>query len=487
MQKSKELKNTFYYLLPSIVMGLLQLISLPVFTRVLSVEDFGALALCQVYALFINSIANFGLSIGYERNFFESNDSVKKAGLLYATILFIVATSFIFGIGTYLFKEQISFWITGRSGYDNLLVVAYCAIALTTIKSYYLIYLKNSERAKSFVWYTIDDSLLGFVFSICFLFVIKTGVIGIVFGQLVAGICVFSVLTFRFLKELPFAVDLKALKEGVKLSVPLTPKLLFSTVGNQVDKYILGLLSNVGGVGIYSLGQRISHVVFVGMTAIQNVWSPKVYKNMFEMKSEGGPVIGKYLTPFLYYSIAIGLLVAVFSEEAITILTPSNYHGAIDIAVIFSMLFGLYFFAKQPQLIYAKKTALISFVSVISVVGNLLLIPPFIKVWGMFGAAWAALLSGSIYVFFTFVISQKQYRIDWEYRKIVPIFFLFFFAGVLLIVLRHAEVNYQIRLTIKIIFIFAYAYLGVIIGVITHKDYLMIRNFLKLKPKINLQ
>ncbi len=465
-----ELKNSFYYLLPSVVTAILPVISLPLFTRVLSAHDFGLIALCQAYAIFINGLANFGLSIGYERNFFASSDERQKGALLYSVLLFVTLMSVVFGSLTALYSSPISKWLLGSDSYNLLLIITYFSIAFTTIKTYYLTYLKNSFDAKSYVWYTIDESLIGFMISMILVLWVKIGVIGIVLGQLVASMVVLILLTIRFLKRVPFSLDKNAFADAFKLSIPLTPKLFVSTFSGQVDKYLIGLLNTVGAVGIYSLGQKIANISFVTMTAIQNVWSPVVYKTMFEQK-DGGTAIGKMLTPFFYYSIAITFCVSLFAEEAVVMLTSKEFYEATDIIVIFSMLYGAYFFAKQPQLIYAKKTLLISFLSIVNVAGNIALIPVFVKHWGVSGAAWATLLAGCIYVVVTFLLSQKYYAIRWEYAKIMGIFLLFYIASVLTILFRNTIDTYIIRLIIKLLFIGLYLLIGIRFRILTTQLY----------------
>jgi len=465
-----QLKNSLYYLLPSAVTAILPVISLPLFTRVLNAHDFGLVALCQAYAIFINGLANFGLSIGFERNFFTSSDDKQKGALLYSVILFVTLLTALFGSLTALFVNPISQWLLGSNSYHSLLIVTYFAIAFTTIKTYYLTYLKNSFDAKSYVWYTIDESLIGFLISMVLVLWVKTGVIGIVLGQLVASVIVLILLTFRFLKRVPFSLDKSAFIDAFELSIPLTPKLFVSTFSGQVDKYLIGLLNTVGAVGIYSLGQKIANISFVTMTAIQNVWSPIVYKTVFEQK-DGGVIIGKLLTPFFYYSIAIALCVSLFAEETLILLTSEEFYGATDVIIVFSMLYGAFFFAKQPQLIYAKKTLLISFLSIVNVAGNIALIPVFVKYWGAVGAAWATLLAGAIYVLVTFLLSQKYYVIKWEYAKIMGIFLLFYVASVMTILFRNSIDIYVVRLMVKLLLIVIYFFMGVRFRILTIELY----------------
>lgn len=474
--KERQIKNTAIYLLPVLVGNLLPLLALPVFTRTLSKEDYGIWALAQVYAVFVNGVANFGLTIGYERNFFEHKDKERVAGLLYSTLCFVLTTFLVFGVITWLFRGLLAQWITGSRQNGGILFWSYCATSVLGLKTYYLIYFKNTEDANTYATYTIDENLLGVVLSLVLVCYFKIGVMGLILGQLVASCIIFSILSCKFVKVLPVTFDWEALRESLKLSWPLTPRIFFGIIGNQFDKYMIGLLSTLGGVGVYNIGQKVANVVFTFMTAIQNVFSPQVYKRMFEMGEEGKESIGRYLTPFLYVSILVGLLVSLFSEELIYVLTPKSYHEAIDIVTVLSMLFGTYFFGKQPQLIYAKKTHITSTLTLVGIGVNIMINIPFINKWGAVGAAWGTLLAGVISGSISFVVSQHYYDIRWEYKKVGLIFAIFFGSGIMLMVLRGYGVPYVPRAIAKLLFFAAYILLGCRIGVLTRQNYLSLKN-----------
>ena len=472
------MKNGAIYMVPVFIGNLLPLLTLPIFTRILSKEDYGVWALAQVYAIFVNGIANFGLTIGYERNFFESKETKKVAGLLYSTLLFVTIAFIIFGCITYLFKYQFSRWVIGSPDHANILFWSYCAAGIMGLKTYYLTYFKNTENAKAFAWYTIDESLLGVLFSLFMVAYLHIGIIGLVWGQLLASFIIFSILSFRFARVLPVSFDGKALKDSLKLSLPLTPRIFFGVIGSQFDKYMIGLLNTVGGVGIYNIGQKIANILFTYMTAIQNVFSPQVYTRMFEQGEEGRKSIGQYLTPFLYSSISIGILISLFSEEIITILTPKSYHGAIEIVIILSMLYGTYFFGKQPQLIYAKKTYITSMLTLVSIGLNILINIPFIHWWGVIGAAWGTLLAGIISGTISFIVSQHYYKIKWEYGKIIAIFLIFFGSALTMILLRNFGFAYGTRVIVKLVFLSSYLFLGMKLSILTKQNFLLVKNMI---------
>jgi len=476
--KEKQIKNGFIYLLPVIVGNLIPILTLPIFTRILTPADYGVWALAQVYAIFVNGVANFGLAIGYERNYFEQKETKNVAGLLYSTLLFVIVAFIVCGFFTHLFKYQLSRWIIGSPDHANILFWSYCATGVVGLKAYYLTYFKNTENAKAVVWYTIDESLLGVLFSLFMVAYLRIGVIGLIWGQLIASCIIFSILSVRFMRFLPISFDREALRDSLKLSLPLTPRIFFGVIGNQFDKYMIGLLNTVGGVGVYNIGQKIANIVFTYMTAIQNVFSPQVYKRMFDLGAEGGESVGRYLTPFLYISIAIGLMISLFSEEIIFILTPKSYHSAIDIVTILSMLYGAYFFGKQPQLIFAKKTYITSILTGVSIGLNIMINIPFIYKWGAIGAAWGTLLAGLISGAISFVVSQRYYRIGWEYGKICSIFSIFFGSAVTMIMLRNLDVSYETRVIVKLILLVGYLYLGMKLHILTRQNYLLVKSMI---------
>lgn len=69
--KEQQIRNSFIYLVPVLVGNILPFVTLPIFTRILTKEDYGVLALVYLYAMFVSSLANFGMTLVYERNYFQ--------------------------------------------------------------------------------------------------------------------------------------------------------------------------------------------------------------------------------------------------------------------------------------------------------------------------------------------------------------------------------------------------------------------------------
>jgi O-antigen/teichoic acid export membrane protein len=193
---------------------------------------------------------------------------------------------------------------------------------------------------------------------------------------------------------------------------------------------------------------------------------------MFDNRPETGQEIGKYITPFAYISIAIALAVSLFSEEVIGVLTPPAFHSATSIVPILAMYYGILFFGKinGSQLIFKRKTHITSALTLVSIVINILLNISFILKWGVIGAAWATMLAGVVSGVISFRISQKYYKIDWEYGKLAVMLTILMVSSTILVTLYEFSFTYGARIAVKSVAVFLYAGLGVRIKIISKRN-----------------
>lgn len=476
--REQQVRNSVIYLLPVLVGSTLPLLTLPVYTRALSREEYGAWALSVAYAMFLTGLANFGLTLGYERNFFEHPDDEHRAKLLYTTLAFVAAAFALCAALTWFFRHEIAGFITGSSAHAPLLVCTMAAHAVMSLKTYYLIFFRNTGQARAHVWFSVDEVVGAAALGVFFVLVLDTGVIGIPIGQLLASAAVLSALTWRFVRRLPVAFSGRLLKEELAVSYPLTPRILLGVAGGQIDKYLLGLLATLGGVGVYAVGQRLAQVVFAFMTALENVFAPQVYDRMFRLGAEGGAAIGRYLTPFAFLSAGAALGLGLFAEEAITLLTPPPFHGAIPVASILCLHYGIMFFGKLPQLVYAKKTGLISALTFVSLTANAAFNVWFIRYWGATGAALGTLSAGILSVVLVVALGQRHYPIRWHYPALFTMFGLLFAGVVVTLWMREAGFAYWPRLAAKLSAVGVYAAAGAALGIATRENVTMARHAL---------
>ena len=143
------------------------------------------------------------------------------------------------------------------------------------------------------------------------------------------------------------------------------------------------------------------------------------------------------------------------------------------------MYYGSLFFGMQPQLIYAKKTYIISLLTIVRIIINVALNIPFIIKWGAIGAAWATLLAGLISGAISFIVAQHYYEIKWQYRQVAAIFLTFLGSSLMVILLRNAGLSYIIRIAVKLASLSLYIFIGIKIKFITAENYTLVKNMFR--------
>ena len=462
-------KNFLNFIIPSIVGGLLTLITLPIYTRYLSPIEYGTLALAQIFGSFIFSLNTLGLSIGYERDYFEAKRDGKSAELLYSVLTFISASFILCSFIVWIFDDYFSFITNIDKKYSNLLFWSYISIGFSGIKSFFLIYFKNTGDSTSFMKYSLDENILSIILSLLFITQFNLGVFGIVFGQLISTSFILILLVRKIIKLMPFKLSLTIFKKAIFIGLPLTPRIFTGLINKSFDKYIVANFVSISGTGILSISYKVANMVFGFMTALENIFIPKVYDIMFkEDEKKGGVLIGNYLMPFIYVSYGFCLFIVLVIHEFFYFFTSPAFYDGANISILLIMLYSTYFFGKTPQLIFKKKTHIISIISYFSIaliiVINLILVRPY----GIFGSAFATLISGLITTLITFFYSNKYYKIIWPTSKILIILTIMFFSSISVIVLSLLKFKYIYIIFFKFIFAGIYILLGFKIKILSY-------------------
>lgn len=468
-----NVKKIYTYLLQMIVGSILPLVTIPIITNVLSPAEFGVFALIQVYALILVNVACFGLHVGYERNYFDYGaDSDRTSSLFYSSVLFTMLTMLILYVVVFFINSWLSELLFNSTQYSKLILYILAGESFLSLSQFYNIYLRNTGLATSFAKIAIFRSALYFVLIVLFMQYLNLGLMGMGYAILISSIMVFVIVTYLAAKSIRFSLNIDVLMSTLRISLPLTPRTLLGFLNTHFDKMMLGLLASIGGVGVYSIGQKVSQVIFQFMTALEYVFIPGSYKKFFSDDKDERDSIGMYLTPFMYFSVFCGLLVILFSEELFMILMPPSYYAAVDVVVILSIFYTSLFFGKiiGTQLIYAKKTHVISILTILGVVINVALNIPMITYWGIAGAAYATLIAGVINGVIGYKVAERYAPIAWEWRKIIPMFVVFVSAAVWILFSRKImQSSYEYRLLGKIILLVGFLWVGFYMSLLSRK------------------
>jgi O-antigen/teichoic acid export membrane protein len=365
----------------------------------------------------------------------------------------------------YLYQVEISNFILSPDIPENLLLIVFVGASVASLSDYYFLFLKNSGLAKSYVFLMIFRSIIYFIISITLLFLSSLKELSLAYALLVSNTLIFILIVIVHGNNLPFSFNKIFLKDMLKISIPLTPRIFFGVLSSQVDKILLGLIGSTELVGIYSIGQKISSLSYQFMNALGKVFQPELFRKLFSNKSTSESYeITHYIMPFFYISILAALLIVILAKDAITFFVAKEYSEAILVTIVLSVFYASLFFPKifGNQLIYAKKPLVLSVLTLVGIGLNASLNIPFIQNWGINGAAWATAIASIMITCVTYFYAQRYANILWEWRKIGLIYSVFSLGLAIAIIESFAilNINNLQYLIGKFIIVGIYIFLG---------------------------
>lgn len=427
------LKDASLYSVSSLVARGFSLITVPIYTRILSPADYGALDLLSYLAVLVPLFVGAALDQGIARFYHDAADDLERkrfasSALFYTVFVFALFIPFVKPVANLLAHE----WLHDQVGEATIVLVFVLiwANAIFTIANNLLIYLFLSRRyAICSIGNTLVSIGLGFAFVVYF----RWGVFGILLGQALS-VGVFTLLSLYFGREsYALIFDRQSLGKMLTYSLPLVPGTLAFYVMQYVDRYAINQLSGLHDVGLYGIGARVASLVNLFLMGFQGAWSPTIMKNFRE---ENAPE--KFCVVFSYYFFVVTVILvglSLFGKEILLLLTTKTFSEGfiviplLTLAAILASIgqyftYGIQIAKKSHYRLYLNFAAL-----AINVVLNYVLIPPL----GIIGASLATVLSLTFMTVVGMWLSQRLYYVPYRWVNIIT-------AAVLAIVVSNSVI-----------------------------------------------
>lgn len=426
-----------------------------VYANIFAVEDFGKMELVTTLAGLVAIVMNIGINNGVQRFYFDKKENRHNKTLLVSTGLWAlifssIVTTIIILLILYGFSDSI------LQRYHIPLIFFLLAL-LTNIPAQLFQYSLDILRLEFSPWkFTMLSAIryiLTVIASLWLVIILDLDLSGVFLGSFLALYLSVPLAFFVIRKNLGFYLDKIQFKELVKFGYPYIFVGLAYWIFNSVDRWMLGSMTNLTEVGLYSIASKFSYFLIFINTAFAQAWPPIALKLYGE--NENYKHIYSKIFSYWFFGLAImGILLSLFAYEILVVFTPQEYWKAATTLGILSIGIVLFGTTQITMLGISieKKTNIFSIITwttaIINVILNLILIPLFQAL----GAAVATLLSYLFLTIFYLYWSQKIHPIPIEYKKIEYSSCIIFITTFLLFFINDISWSIGIFL-IKVIFI----------------------------------
>jgi len=444
-------KHSSIYTFSTFIQRALGFVMLPIYTDTAYITkiEYGDLALVYTFVAFMTILYLYGMDAALLRFFFlgdHPRKQVYKAGFTGVLI-----NSLIISILLFLFANEVAWLILGDSGYGLFIQLAAAVMFLDGLGNLPYLLLRAEEKSITYSAFRIGRFILEVVLNIVFVVVLRYGVLGILYANVIAALLnLLFLLPYQY-KYLGAPFNKESFMALLKFGLPMLPNGLAYLTVEVSDKYLMRFLLGKETLALYAANYKFGSLLLLVVIAFRTAWQP-FFLRIAKEDENPQRIYSRVLT---YFTLA-GAFVVVSGSYLIeyvarlplsasrTIMGQDYWAGISIIPIILSayLFYGLYVNFTVGVYIKKKTNLMIIFTGLAALVNigsNFYLMPNY----GIMGAAFATLLSYVTMAVAIWIANQRIYPVEYEYGRLLII--MLYLIG-MIFVLYYFDPNLWIRL-----------------------------------------
>ncbi len=451
---------------------------IPLYTRYLRTEGYGSLEIIYSIGALLRITLGVMLAHSLLRFYFDYKEETDKKELVSTALI----TSFLICLGGALVMMGFSPLLAGALLNNSTMFFLFNIFFVTLIfeisQEVSLAFLRAREQSAFFVGISLVQLISRVALNVYMVTKLRWGIKGILLGNLVSAIVVWFILALYILSYSNIRFNFSKLKALFKYSLPLVGASMMSMVILNSDRFFLKAFTNLSTVGIYAIGYKLAMILTLFVVQpFTTAYGPFRFSIMDD--KQASKVYSLVFTYFLLIASFFGLGIAMFSRNILSVISTTDFFIANKIVpiIVLAMIFKGAEYIAQTGIFLKKKTKYISFIMVKGLIVNLALNWLLISRYGMYGGAWALLITLAFIFVNTLLTSQRLYYIRIEFLRIIKI------SGTALILYAVSEliskINGTAGMLLRLVLLLSFPLVLAFLGFYEKKEKEKIATFLK--------
>lgn len=433
-----------------------QLITTPIFTRLLSKEQYGITSTFVAWQNVMILLVTLSLQKAMF-NLFKNDRDYNKIGSSLSSLSMYI--SIFWGSIGILFSNYLS----RIMGISQVLVVFMCiSFAPQAIFNCWIVLKKYCYDYKPCLFQSFISTICTSVISIIFVVFVSATAESKIIPTIVISFAISVVLYISLLKKDSTVYDKNIWKFSLSFCIPLLPHYLSEFILQSSDKLMINQMCGSEDVAIYSIAYTVGSLITVIISVINNTVIPYRYQKLNEKEYDK---LAKITDQVLIFVGGCLFLIMLFAPEIIFVFGGNQYKNAvvliypICIGVFFNYIFQLFSSIQE----YFEKKKMIAIASVLCAICNIVLNLIFIPIYGFGAAAYTTMVSYLLFSVLHYFFYRKTCRIELGNIKIYKIGNIF---GISFVIVLLGIISYFVRnmFIVKILLTILTALLIAVVG-----------------------
>lgn len=443
-------KDFLIYGFASILAKIAAIFLMPLYTNVLTKEEYGVIALITSCKGILDLFSNLNIHSGVARDYYEKR--VERKVLVstgfYSTFIISMLLLVVMTLTMNVWTDN----VLAISNYKWPFFLMLLSIPTGSFQLYFAILTRFKKKP---ILYSIG-SLLQLIIQISIavigVVVLRKGISSIFLGVLVGEIVAFFFYLYVNKSLLSISFNRFYLMNILKFSLPTLPAIMAGWIDSSMGQIVIGRYISMEDLAVYSVALQFVSVFSLIGGALQNVWSPFLYENYkndsFKVQSQ------KIFIAFALILIYITIMLSLFSRDVVILLSNPNYVLAskyIPLLCAPMSLFLLFPFVTSGITI-SRNTKHIAISYVIGSLFNIIVMILLIPQYKIYAIPIALTVSRLFTYYYMYHVSSKSLNIKFPIHYIVSIILLSIIGY--LVTLINITLIYRIALALFITFTF---------------------------------
>ncbi|TYZ29953.1 oligosaccharide flippase family protein [Selenomonas caprae] len=440
-------KAALVYLFGMVLQRALGFITTPIFTRLMTVEEYGAASVYYTTEQMLGIVAMFCLGAGWMdiglQDYKEERHEFVFSMLVLSNVITIIT-----GICVCVIYPWIKEFLRVE---PMLLVVMFTNFLFSPAMFFWLREERFGYRYKWPAIFSVGSSILSTITVVVVLLIMPFNrLYERVLGAALPLVACYVGFYFHIAKRVGYKLVVKYWRPAILFNLPLIPHYLSLFFLGGSDRLMIAALVGEREAGFYSVSYTVAMLVMMVWTAVNSSLVPFIIK-CYEVKNY--PKISNTVLPIITFFGVICVFIALLAPEVIKVLATDEFLEAVYIVppVICGAFFSLLYYLFTNVLYLMKKPQYVMIASISTGVLNVGLNYLFIPGYGYVAAGYTTLVCYLLQAVMDYLISYYFLRMnvyDMKYLSIVSIMVGVFSFGVLYVYQLPSIVRYILILLI---------------------------------------
>lgn len=475
LDKLKQLsKDTAIYGISTILGRFINFLLVPFYTNIFIPAEYGIIAHVYAYIAVLAIIYLYGMEAAFLK-YASTKEWGNEKENFSVPFLSVFITSIFFSLFILLLQNPLSDAFKLPSELSHIIYYVALILFLDTIGMIPFAFLRLARRARSFALIKFFNILINVSLNIILILHFKMGIEAVFISNIAASLFSLIALIPTIIKNIKFSFNGILFKKLLQFGLPYLPAGLATVMIQVIDRPILKYLTDSSTLGIYQANYKLGIFMMLFVSMFQYAWQPFFLQHAKDEKAK--EIFSKVLTFFVLAGVSLTLVLSLFIEDIVSLniggryLIGKDYWGGIFIVpvILIAYVFNGMYVNFTAGIYIEEKTSFVPLVTgfgaIINIILNFILIP----IIGIMGAALATLGSYMIMAAGLYRVSQKFYRIKYEWNKIA----LIFLSLIIVSVLYYISYNYfEVLFLYKVVLLLFFLIMIFLFKIISKSEFL---------------